>query len=101
LVAESYLNPDDYETGSAGNNNQGLYVGYDRDTLRVTHVMHPPQRDHAGLNRDHVFGSAHAGGFHASFCDGSVRSISYQISPETHRRLGNRNDGRPVDVSGL
>lgn len=101
LVAESYLNPHDYETGTASNNNQGMYAGYDRDTLRVTNVMHPPLRDRPGVTGDHVFGSAHAAGFQAALCDGSMRLISYQIAPETHRRLGNRADGQPVDAAGL
>jgi hypothetical protein len=33
--------------------------------------------------------------------DGSVRSISYMIDTETHRRLGNRIDGMPIDGSKL
>jgi len=48
-----------------------------------------------------IFGSAHSSGFNAAMCDGSVRSITYSIDLETHRRLGNRKDGLPIDGSKI
>jgi prepilin-type N-terminal cleavage/methylation domain-containing protein len=44
-----------------------------------------------------MFGSPHAGAWHAVFCDGSVHSISYDIDYMVHGRLGGRNDGKSVD----
>jgi type II secretory pathway pseudopilin PulG len=101
LIGEGYLQIEHYQTGAATNDNQGLYVGYDRDTLRTTHVNWPPLRDRRGLASDHSFGSAHAAGFHASFCDASVRTIRYSISPEVHQRLGSRSGGESADVGSL
>ena len=40
-----------------------------------------------------------AGGANFVFCDGSVRTISYQIDREVHRRLGNRTDGLAIGES--
>ncbi len=36
-----------------------------------------------------------------SFCDGSVRSIDYTITPETFRLPCNRADGQPVNAGSL
>lgn len=101
LVAEAYLDVNHYFDGLGMNDDHSMYVGYDRDTLRTTHPSHPPNRDYPGLAADHSFGSAHPDAFHASFCDGSVRPIRYDISQETHRRQGNRKDGQPVDAPSL
>jgi prepilin-type processing-associated H-X9-DG protein len=43
------------------------------------------------------FGSAHPGGCHFVFCDGAIKLITFQIDAEVHRRLGNRQGGKPVD----
>jgi hypothetical protein len=45
-----------------------------------------------------TFGSSHAGGWLVAFCDGSTRAMSYELNPETHRRLGNRQDGENVSA---
>jgi len=36
-----------------------------------------------------------------AFCDGSVRTLSYDIDPYLHILLSNRHDGTPVDKSQL
>ena len=74
----------------------------------IAHVgyQHWPARDYGdtggfwvGLAESGWFGGPHVGAFYVSFCDGSVRGVSFDIDPELHRRLGVRNDGLPVDMS--
>jgi hypothetical protein len=99
LVGERYLNSDHYYTGSPEDDDQGWNLGYDWDTLRWTYAK--PEQDRAGLQNSVVFGSAHAAGWHAVFCDGAVRMLSYGIDEATHRNLGSRNDHIPIDQSQL
>ncbi len=42
------------------------------------------------------FGSAHPTGCNFVFCDGSVHTISYNISNDIHARLCNRCDGKAI-----
>ncbi len=99
LIGEKYLNPDSYSDGADGADNETMYNGYDNDTNRCTNVAFPPFQDTPGYAPGDNFGSAHSGTFQITFCDGSVHSISYSIDGEIHRRLGNRNDGLPIDES--
>jgi prepilin-type N-terminal cleavage/methylation domain-containing protein len=55
-----------------------------------------PDRDQPDVNPDpyyHVFGSAHPAGLHMAYCDGSVRSVSYDIDLAVHQAAANRYDG--------
>jgi prepilin-type N-terminal cleavage/methylation domain-containing protein/prepilin-type processing-associated H-X9-DG protein len=105
LVGEKYLDPDHYTDGAAGGDDWDMYTGFQNDICRSTYynsttgAAWTPVQDTPGVEDDNQFGSAHSGGINMSFCDGSVRSISYTIDPETHRRLGNRKDGLPIDGS--
>lgn len=101
LVGEKYLQPAAYEgVGSIGDptystgDNEMVYTGFNRDHLRMTHPEHPPLQDRQGLVQVYSFGSAHPGIFNMSLCDGSARTVSFDIDPETHQWLGVRNDGQ-------
>jgi prepilin-type processing-associated H-X9-DG protein len=111
LFGEKYLNPDSYANGSDPADNEVCYVGWDNDIFRITastsvsgssvtvNNYFPPLQDTAGNLNSFTFGSAHFASFNISFCDGSVRSISYSIDQETHRLLSNRLDGKMLDPS--
>ncbi|MBN1396211.1 MAG: DUF1559 domain-containing protein, partial [Pirellulales bacterium] len=96
LIGEKYLNPDHYTTGLDGADNECLMQGYDNDHYRCTYSS--PMQDTPGMPDGFSFGSAHAGGLHMSFCDGSVQWISYTIAEPIHRLLGSRADGAPIDA---
>ena len=99
LLGERYLNPDHYADGKAEDDDHCLYIGHGRDVLRWTNA--PPKQDRAGQDGQFIFGSAHRGVFNMALCDGSVRSLGYLIDPALHARLGNRNDGKPVNADEL
>jgi prepilin-type N-terminal cleavage/methylation domain-containing protein/prepilin-type processing-associated H-X9-DG protein len=107
MVGEKYLNTDSYLDGSDPADNESMYAGYDNDTHRTTYCPvplpaayvpdHTPMQDAPGVMNMYTFGSAHANSCNMCFCDGAVRSVGYSIDPETHRRLGNREDGLTID----
>ncbi len=98
LVGEKYECPDYYFTGTDWSDDSSMFQGWDIDTVRWTEISDGPPRQHQnGLVNERTFGSAHSNGFQMAFCDGSVQMINYTIDPESHRRLGNRKDGQPID----
>jgi prepilin-type processing-associated H-X9-DG protein len=101
LVGEKYINPDNYDTGYDGADNLSMYEGHDWDVNRWANENLPPRLDRPGVAAYSNFGSAHLAGCNFVFCDGSVRLISYSIDKQTHQRLGNRQDGEPVDAGQL
>ena len=102
LLGEKNVNPDMYENGLSGGDDQSLFNGHNSDVLRSTHLsVGPPRPDTKGFDLKQIFGSAHSGGCNFAFCDGSVRSIGYTVAPEAHWYLGVRNDGQTVDDEEL
>ena len=102
LLGEKYLDPDYYTTGTDPGDNEDALMGDNEDIDPLgpsySRVATPAISGHPGLSTLALFGSAHANGFHMAFCDGSVQMIGYTIDLETHRRLGNRKDGQPIDA---
>jgi prepilin-type N-terminal cleavage/methylation domain-containing protein/prepilin-type processing-associated H-X9-DG protein len=114
MCGEKYVNPDAYtdekETGDFGDDGCA-YSGHTWMTARWTHCevtsqgipsanqSYVPLQDTPGNYNYTSFGSAHGGGLNMAFCDGSVRTISYQIDPLIHSCLGNRKDEKPIDAS--
>ncbi len=108
MLGEKLLHPDWF--GRCGGDNEN-YVnsGVDQDHVRnalplnTTGTLGPPIPDSQAPAGESAlwlqrFGSSHSGGFNGAMADGSVRSVSYSIDPETFRRLCVRNDGLPVTL---
>jgi prepilin-type processing-associated H-X9-DG protein len=101
MVGEKYMRPEAYlgvdDPGNAATYDQGdnesMYSGYNRDQHRSTNIAWPPEQDRIGPQKERSFGSAHPGAWNMSFCDGSVRQISYDIDINTHHWLGIVDDG--------
>jgi prepilin-type processing-associated H-X9-DG protein len=90
MVGERYLNTLNYRTGTDPGDNEATYVGMDNDINRNT--FNPPLQDRNGFNDTFRFGSAHNAALNVLFCDGSVRSIAYEIDPTVWKDMGKRFD---------
>jgi prepilin-type N-terminal cleavage/methylation domain-containing protein len=87
----------------------GWNEGWDWDTIRWGFV--PPMADyndpdptmaHKGYPTfRQAFGSSHPGGFMIVLCDGSVRSVSYNVAQDVFRRLSSRDDAEVLNVDDL
>jgi prepilin-type N-terminal cleavage/methylation domain-containing protein/prepilin-type processing-associated H-X9-DG protein len=95
LIGEKHVSRLHYADYDDPGHDQSMYTGVDLDINRWT--IDPPLQDGDSV-AERRFGSSHAGGCHVVMCDGSVRTVSYSIDAETHRRLGNRRDGLPVTL---
>jgi prepilin-type N-terminal cleavage/methylation domain-containing protein len=100
LLGEKYISVTNYETGHDHGDDWSMYTGFQDDIYRSTNEKFPPSPD-GGTTRveeEGRVGSAHSSVWHAAMCDGSVHSMSFEIDPEIHRRLGNRADGEVASV---
>jgi prepilin-type N-terminal cleavage/methylation domain-containing protein len=109
LVGERYIPQAEYMTGLSLGDNETWCTGFNNDNYRKTGRLNLSTRKVVELAPIHDstsgvtdplgrFGSAHVAGWNASFCDGSVRTISYEIDWHIHRDLGNRMDGNWAEI---
>jgi prepilin-type N-terminal cleavage/methylation domain-containing protein/prepilin-type processing-associated H-X9-DG protein len=93
LLGEKYLNPQHYEDGADGGDNEVMLVGFDNDINRTTYEVSPypnPLHDSPGYGNTTYFGSAHPSGVNMLYCDGSVSHIAYGVDTTVFHRAGDR-----------
>jgi hypothetical protein len=112
------LNDISLPTGYAvGDDNSGYTCGVDWDQTRWANLA--PRLDrydasNVGYDGATYFGSAHASGFTVAACDGSVRTVRYDVqsnfngaTPNDYpsfgvfQRFAVRNDGQAVNLNDL
>lgn len=94
LIAEKYLPVDFYETGEHGGDNESMYNGFAIDLNRYASAELPPVSDQEPNRAAISFGGPHTATWAASFCDGSVQYLNFDIDPEVHAQNANRTDRR-------
>jgi prepilin-type N-terminal cleavage/methylation domain-containing protein len=100
LIGEKYLEPTGYKSGRDAGDDHSWNIGFDRDIYRWTDwgMELQPRQDKEGDVNTFRFGSAHPVTMHFVFADGSVHSISYDISEDVHSRLSHREDGQEPPI---
>lgn len=120
LIGEKHVDPVEYEGAASISDpglslmtNQAAYCGYEWDNQRrawnpelyktganqynlAASELYQPRPDTPNSGELHIFGSAHPGAFNMAYCDGSVRTINYDVDPFVHSYSANRLDGRSV-----
>jgi prepilin-type N-terminal cleavage/methylation domain-containing protein len=109
LLGEKNLDPNHYLDCDVFNDDQSMYNGYDQDTIRgadnwipgfgspTDPPSRPPLPDTPGQYHAWNFGGPHSGGWIASFCDNSVRYLSFEMSSALHQNYATRNDDRVLN----
>ena len=95
LIAEKLLDKSHYQVGD-WHDDCGWSDGWDPDVVRYT--AQQPAQDKVGGVSGYEFGSAHPSGMNALMGDGSVRMIKYSIDLTVFNRLGDKQDGNPVNL---
>ena len=104
LAGEKHITPKDLGKGDAAGD-YAYYSGYNYVTAQRSagwyyddskNKTNKPLMKVTDARADIRFGSWHTSGVNFVFCDGSVRTLPFNIDLETLRRLAVRNDGQPI-----
>ena len=98
LFAEKYVPMADYTVGADAGNDHAAYVGDSPDNLRGGQMQPSADATPPSDAARGTFGGPHPGVFNAVMCDGSVRSIGFEIDAATHFLLSAREDRQSVRV---
>lgn len=117
LFAEKYLQKEAYFGEiSPGNDDGQAFQGHDFDNARWVSYIYTddsgnvqysanssrfPSQDRRGLDNGNCFGSAHALGFNAVFCDGKTQLMSFLIDDKVFAMMGNIADMAYLDWGSL
>jgi prepilin-type N-terminal cleavage/methylation domain-containing protein len=108
MLGEKYVRSDSYEGGGTSDDH-GWSEGWDTDLIRST--CYQPYQDSDGFQfqslgaedifgheKDVVyFGSAHSGGFHGIFADGSIQTLGFDIDVALFNALATRAGNEVTD----
>ena len=109
LIGEKFVSPEYYTDNRGGGQEDGtVFQGQDYETTRWTSYIRTkgngeedyqtrgerrPLQDRVGYDNQAAFGSCHFNSFGVVMCDGSTRTISYNISDRVMACIGSINDG--------
>ncbi|MEO2049965.1 MAG: DUF1559 domain-containing protein [Pirellulales bacterium] len=100
-VAEKHINAARLDSRQA-NDDYGFTEGWDWDTIRWGYFQPTPDYMNSSISPPDpvmsAFGASHTGGFNAAFCDGSVRSISYDVDAYVFELVCSRNDEESYEL---
>ncbi len=101
LFGEKSMDPLLYESWYGGGDACDMYEGQDLESNRYAGEDYPLRQDTPGLTDTYSFGGPHPGGCVFSLCDGSTRTLSFNIDTEIYRRLALRADAEVLDGAAL
>jgi hypothetical protein len=105
MYGEKQLNIGNEPNGTGGpqDDNIAYCSGYNISNMRS--CMMPPQKDYVDMtegntpsNRNYIFGSSHTGVMVVGMCDGSTRTVTFQIDMNTFAGLCMRRDGAVLNL---